>query len=105
MAGTTPAMTGWLRELYASRFLQGGRTKAGAELTRNKRPVADFHVIFRHGRACPGHPRGSACTRPECLADRAPEVEEPAVRWHDGDGRDDPGHDAGGGRCCVARFI
>ena len=36
MAGTSPAMTGWLRELYASRFVQGGRPKAGAELTRNK---------------------------------------------------------------------
>jgi hypothetical protein len=27
--------------------------------------VVDFHVIFRHGRACPGHPRGSACVRPK----------------------------------------
>ena len=25
--------------------------------------VADFQGIFRHGRACPAHPRGSARTR------------------------------------------
>jgi hypothetical protein len=25
--------------------------------------VADFHGIFRHGRTCPCHPRGSACAR------------------------------------------
>jgi len=47
----------------------------------------------RHGRVCPGHPRGSACTRPECLADRAPTVSETAVWLGDVDGRDNPGHD------------
>ncbi len=41
-------MTGWLRELYASRFIQGGRPKAGAELTRNNEvSSAAVFCLFR----------------------------------------------------------
>ena len=31
--------------------------------------MLDFHSVFRHGRACPGHPRGSASMLPGCLGD------------------------------------
>jgi len=30
----------------------------GREVHEKNEFVSDFHVIFRHGRACPGHPRG-----------------------------------------------
>src|SRR5271170_1463096 len=48
---------------------------------------------FRHGRACPGHPRGSAFMRPKDLADRAPTACERSAPRDDVDGRDKPGHD------------
>ena len=70
------------------------------DLTRNNRPVADFPCHFpswpgsSQGLSL-GHPRGSACTRPKCLADSAREVYDTALWSDDVDRRDKPGHDAG----------
>src|SRR5271170_7034147 len=43
-------------------------------------------------RPMPGHPRGSACARPKCSADRKPAAWETATPLDDVDGRDKPGH-------------
>ncbi len=52
---------------------------------------------------CPGHPRGSACTWPERLADPAPIVYETAARMEDVDGRDKP-YSSGAGNLARNRF-
>ena len=48
---------------------------------------------------------GSAWPRPQGFADQAPTARGRPVRRVDVDGRDKPGHDGGGGRCHVTRFV
>jgi hypothetical protein len=89
----------------------------GRAVTSVSKPIIDFAnkkqtglaPIFMsfscHGRACLGHPRGSACMLPQCSTDREPTVFETTVWLDDVDGWDKSGHDGEGHESRFSRFI
>ncbi len=74
-----------------------GMTAEGVEETGRgtaRRHDIDPHPLSRHGRACPGHPRGA---EPNRVPDRPSPDRAPAAAPAGVGARDKPGHDGGGG--------
>ena len=73
----------------SARERRPGGSAAGRRLDVKKQAAQSlismlFSVMAGLVQACPGHPRGSACRRPEWLADPAPTVHQTAARGNDG---------------------